>query len=177
MTFNLDLFKKNLKSLTKETFVKCTKKIDIKNICGFALYSDNSAMTISVSLNTNIHLKENQNKEKGYDIYFKWTPGEWKYEMINSKEYEFLNKMLQDSHNEIEDSYFLKHRNEVYNCGVEILEELKKEGVFRRANEDFVVMFAISDFSEPELEIEFVKRLNSNPKTKEFKEWIESEEN
>lgn len=176
MDFDIEEFKKDLKRLTKDTFEKCKKKINLKEISGFGLYSDNSAMTISISLNTYEHLKEMQEDEPGYDLYFKWSMGEWKYEMINLKEFEDLNELLQVSHDQLGQYNFLKHRDSIYNCAVGVLEELRREAVFRRVADDFVLMFGVSDFSEPELEIDWVKKLNSKDKSKEFIEYIESEE-
>lgn len=175
MGFNIEKFKSELKPLTKSTFQKCLEKVDANEICGFSLYSDNSAMTISVSLNTHGHLEEMKEDDPEYEAYFRWTPGEWKYEMINAKAFAELNEMLQKAHLDETDIAFLTHRNKVYNCAVEVLEELKQEGIFTKMEDDFVLMFAVSDFSEPELETNFVQRLNSEQLTNEFEVWLESE--
>jgi len=175
MDFDIEKFKKNLKNKTKITFEKCLEKLSKDEICGFALYSDNSAMTISISLNTYSHLKALREEEPGYDQYFRWTPGEWKYEMINSNEFEELNDLLDKAHVDVTEVQFLEYRNSVYNTAVEILEEMKNEGLFAGMKNDFILMFAVSDFSEPKLEIEYVSRLNNEQKNVEFREWIESE--
>jgi Domain of unknown function (DUF4303) len=177
MNFDYKTFEIELKEKTKNTFIGCTEKLNIKDISGFALYSDNSAMTISVSCNTYEHLKEMQEEEKGYNEYFKWTPGEWKYEMINAKEFKNLSSILSDSHFETNNASFLTHRNRIYNIAVKVLEQLKNENLFKETSNDFVLMFAVSDFSEPELEISFVKRLNSEIQSDEFEQWVLSESN
>jgi len=175
MEFNIKKFKSELKSITKSTFQKCLKKVDTTEICGFGLYSDNSAMTISVSLNTRDHLEEMRVDDPEYATYFRWTMGEWKYELINAEAYKELNEILQKTHFEGTDVAFSAHRNKIYNCAVEVLAELKQEGIFTTMEEDFVLMFAVSDFSEPELETSFVKKLNNEELTNEFEVWLESE--
>lgn len=171
----LTFFKQALESAARETFVKCKEKIALEEISGFALYSDPSAMSISVSLNTFDHLEELQEDETGYETYFKWTPGEWKYEMVNAQAFADLSKQLQVWHSQVDSLSFLRYRNDVYNCAVEVLEELKEKKLFKNMSEDFVLMFAVSDFSEHALEIEYVKRLNSQPLAKEFEIWIKEE--
>lgn len=61
MNFEYTSFELELKEKTKSTFIGCTEKLDVKDIVGFALYSDNSAMTMSVSCNTYEHLKKTTN--------------------------------------------------------------------------------------------------------------------
>jgi hypothetical protein len=177
MNFDYNTFEIELKEKAKITFIGCKEKLNIKDISGFALYSDNSATTISVSCNTFAYLKEMQEEEEGYDEYFKWTPGEWKYEMINAKEFKNLSSTLSDLHFEINNTSYLIHRNKIYKIAVKVLEELKNENLFNETSDDFVLMFGVSDFSEPELEIDFVKKLNSKVQSDEFELWIKSESN
>ena len=172
MNFNYTNFEAELKKLTGETFNKCLQKLDAAQFSGFALYSDESAMSISVSCNTQEHLKEALEEEKGHDAYFKWTPGEWKYEMVNSKAFETLNGELSQVHLADNGSDFLTHRNKIFRIAVKVLSDLKIERLFRTMSENFVLMFAVSDFSEPEFEIEFVKMLNTPMQVREFEEWI-----
>jgi hypothetical protein len=176
MEFDYETFRKNLKKITSDTFIKCQEKVNPEEISGFALYSDNSAMTISISLNTFDYLKEMNKEEPGYNEYFKWTPGEWKYEMINAKEFEKLNLLLQKTNFDVDDINFSRHRNEIYNISVRVLEELRLENTFRRMTDNFVLMFAVSDFSEPDLEISYFKRLNKESESNNFEKWIIEEE-
>lgn len=177
MNFDYDSFKIELKQKTKITFIGCTEKLDTKEISGFAIYSDTSAMTISISCNTYEHLKEMQQEEKGFDEYYKWTPGEWKYEMINAKEFKNLCILLSEAHFEVNSAAFLTHRNKIYNIAVNLLEELRNENLFKEMSSDFVLLFGVSDFSEVKLEIEFNKKLNSEKLASEFEKWILTEQN
>lgn len=167
-------FKEELKKITHATFKGCLERLDEKEIAGFGLYSDTSAMTISVSCNTFKHLKELQEDEEGEGVYFRWTVGEWKYEMINSKEFTELTAWMQEESRKTENNQgkFIQYRNYIYKTAVEVLEELKQEGVFSNMHKDFVLMFGVSDFSDVQMEISFVKRLNTVEQAKEFEEWL-----
>jgi len=176
MNFDIESFKKNLKEKTKITFLKSLEKLNIDEISGFALYSDNDAIAISATVNTFEYLKEMQELEPGFDEYFRWTPGNWKYEMFNGEDFDLLAKELRKSIEiEMSEAQFVEYRNSVWNASVEVLEELKEEGLFSKMKPDFVLTFAISDFDDSELEIEYVKRLNNEEQTNVFIKWIESE--
>lgn len=176
MNFDYKKFEFELKEKTKIAFNACAEKLDIKNIAGFALYSDNSAMTISASCNTYENLKRLQNKYPGSDVYLKWTPGEWKYELVREIEFEDLCTLLRDAHFDKDAGVFSAHRNKIYSTAVKVLEELRAEGLFKGMNDDFVLMFGVSDFSDHKLEISFVKRLNSEILANEFEQWIVTQE-
>jgi hypothetical protein len=176
MNFDYKNFKFLLKEKTEIAFNACVEKLSIENISGFALYSDNSAMTMSASCNTHENLKRLQNKYPGSDVYLKWTPGEWKYELVREKEFQNLCVLLRNEHFSEESSIFSTHRNKIYSTAVEVLEELRAEGLFKTINEDFVLQFGVSDFSDHKLEIGFVKRLNSEALAKEFEDWILTQE-
>jgi Domain of unknown function (DUF4303) len=177
MSINYKEFKAELKDKTRATFVGCLDRLSVQEIAGFALYSDASAMTISVSCNTVKHLKEMQEEEEGHNAYFKWSAGEWKYETINAKEFTGLTNLLQKENTIIGSNQgkFIENRNLLFNTAVEVLEELKKEGLFDKMTKEFVLMFGISDFSDAKLEINFANRLNNEAQAKEFENWLLSE--
>ncbi|MFK6999563.1 DUF4303 domain-containing protein [Flavobacterium oreochromis] len=170
--------KEKLKEVTKITFSGCLERISKDELCGFGLYTDESVLSLSVSCNINQHLKELQDEEEGYDEYFKWTMGEWKYEMINHKEFSDINDFLEKEFIKAENNQalFLVHRKKIISIAVEVLEELKEENLFAEMNIDFVLMFGISEFDDKDLEKEIVKRLNDKDKYLEFESWINSEE-
>lgn len=178
MDFDYLAFKKELKEKTKLTYLGIINRLNRGDIAGFALYSDESAITISVSCNTFQHLdeliSESEDEDREIDrIYYKWTPEEWKYEMINNKEFEVLSNQLRKHAQElINESQFLEHVEKTYNISVEALEELRMEELFKGTKDDFVLMFGISDFSDIPLEISFVKRLNFEKLALEFEKWI-----
>jgi hypothetical protein len=176
MNFDYKNFELELKEKTKIAFNACVEKLDIKDIAGFALYSDESAMTISASCNTYENLKRLQNKYPGSDVYFKWTPGEWKYELVREKEFQHLCTLLRSEQLSDETEKISAHVTNIYSTAVNVLEELRAEGLFENMNDDFVLMFGVSDFSDHKLEISFVRRLNSKVLAEEFEQWIVTQE-
>ena len=116
-------FKEELKKVTKNTFGGCLERISGNELCGFGLYTDESVMSISVSCNILSHLKELQDEEEGYDEYFKWTMGEWKYELINQKQFSQINEFLEDKFNEVEDNQglFVIHRKKIFSISLYLL--------------------------------------------------------
>lgn len=178
MNFDYNTFKIELKKVTKNTFGGCLERVSRDELCGFGLYTDESVLSLSVSCNILSHLKELQDEEEGYDEYFKWTMGEWKYELINQKQFSQINEFLEDKFNEVEDNQglFVIHRKKIFSISVEVLEELKNEKLFDNINNNFVLMFGISEFEDKDLEKEFVKKLNNDVNFLEFENWINSEE-
>ena len=95
---------------------------------------------------------------------------------MNAKEFQYLCALLRDTHFDENRGVFSIHRNEIYSTAVNVLEELRAEGLFENMNDDFVLMFGVSDFSDHKLEISFVKRLNADVLTQEFEAWIVTQE-
>lgn len=170
--------KRELKDLTKLTFLGCLEKLQKEDICGFGLYTDESVMSISISCNTIAYLKELQQEEEGYNEYFKWSMNEWKYEMINEAPFTDINKQLMLKFEELseDENLFIKHKEVIFNISIEVLEELKKEQLFINLNEEFVLMVGVSELENKELEKYIVKRLNDKDKFIEFENWIDLEE-
>ena len=85
---------------------------------------------------------------------------------------------MEDKFNEVEDNQglFVIHRKKIFSISVEVLEELKNENLFDNINNNFVLMFGISEFEDKDLEKEFVKKLNNDVNFLEFENWINSEE-
>lgn len=96
-----EYFKKELKAKTKATYENYLQEYNAIPLSGFALYSDESAMSISVSLNTYEYLKSNIEEEPGYDSYFRFSPGEWKTEFYNESVFIELNDLLEKWSNEV----------------------------------------------------------------------------
>ena len=176
MNFDYEGFKESLKNVTRSTYETALTKMPPEDLCGFALYSDESAMSISVTINSAPHLAANRERKPRYADYYRWSPGEWKYETVNIAAFKDLNDLLQAALKEVDQGSWRKHRNRIYDSAVRALEELKKEGLFKDVSDDFVLMFAVSELSEQELEIEWVERLNRKSLAEEFAAWLETEE-
>lgn len=173
---NFDLLKQEIEAATKKAFLEMFEKHGAEKIYGFALYSDEGAMTVCPSTNTLKHL-ENADQE---DLaYYKFEPAEWKYEMkgadtdfndISTKLREELDK------NEDNDEWFEDFQMKLYETCIEILEKLKSENFFKQiTGEDIFLNFTISDY---EFEINdlknTIKRLNENDYRKEYLDWMKS---
>lgn len=172
--FNFKQFKSKLKKSTKKAFLQLREKH--KNICAFGLYSDESAMSISISYNIQSHLKEMWDDDPDEKAYYRWSPGEWFCESYVNDEFEELNRELYPRHLAGErfstDEEFLKFREDLFNTAVEVLLELKNEELFDEFNEEFILLFSVSEYENMEKEIEWVKQLNSEESAKQFEEWL-----
>jgi hypothetical protein len=166
-----DLFKKGLKNETKKLYLDFIDTENKDNICGFSLYSDESAMSVSAAINIYSHFNEIIKEESGYDSYFRFSPNEWKYDFIESKGMDDLSTFLQKGLFSTPKQQFIEHRNKIYSIIVDVLEELKNEKIFDGLKDDFVLMFSITDFSDMELEFPFIRRLNSEEIVREFEKW------
>ncbi len=171
---DLKWFEKELHKRTEEILLQFRHQYTFDEMCGFALYSDESAMSISVSINTYDFLKEKNLKYPGNDSSFKFSPGEWKFEMFYIAAMEELNSFLQEMHFKVDEKEFDTYRRSIYDIAVKVLEQMKKEKMFP-INEQFVLLFSVSDYSDSDLEISYVKRLNSMKITDEFEYWIKNE--
>jgi len=172
---NFSQFENDLYKITKEVFESFQEKKGTESICGFALYSDESASSISISLNTRDHLDELMLANPDDKQYYKWSPAEWKYEGLESNRMNELSRKLFDVATEIEESEFVKFRDQVFDCCVRVLMQMKGEKVFSSTDEEFVLMFSVSDYSDIASEIKWVNTLNDEDLSKEFEEWITNE--
>jgi Domain of unknown function (DUF4303) len=170
--FNFEQFKFKLKQSTKKNFLQL--KEENKDICAFGLYSDESAMSISISYNTAIHLNELQDEDPDEKTYYKWSPGEWICESDVIGDFEELNEELKPSAEErfSNDDEFLEFRDSLFNTAVEVLSELKSEGVFDGNDDNFVLLFSASEYENIEKEIKWVKQLNFEKSAKQFEDWL-----
>lgn len=60
----------------------------------------------------------------------------------------------------------------MFNTAVEVLLELKHQGLFDKFDEEFILLFSVSDYENIEKEIEWVKQLNAEKPAKQFEEWL-----
>jgi hypothetical protein len=161
----------NFKEITSKIYNNYIKEHGIKNLCGFALYSDEDAMSLSIAVNTYEHHKNNMEDDPENKLYYKFNPEEWD-EIIENKELDILNEQLQEICLKIKRRQLLEHRNNIYKLSVELLEELKTEQLFKDLNNDFVLLFSISDCDLPEMVIEYNKKYNSKEIVNEYEQWL-----
>ena len=170
--FNFEQFKSKLKKSTEKVFLQLKEKH--KDICAFGLYSDESAMSISISYNTKNHLQEIQDEDPDEKVYYRWSPGEWFRESYLTGEFEELSEQLEPHTEErfSTEEEFLEFRRNLFDTAVEVLLELKNERLFKESDESFILLFSVSEYENIEKEIEWVKQLNAEKPAKEFEEWL-----
>jgi hypothetical protein len=172
--FNFEQFRLKLKKETEKVFLQLKENHD--DLCAFGLYSDESAMSISISYNTQTHLKKMWVDDPEEKEYYQWSPGEWLEESYVNAEFEKLNRELYPRNSDGEsfatDEQFLRFREKLFTIAVEVLLELKNEGLFNEFGGNFILLFSVSEFENVEKEIEWVKQLNAEEMSKRFEEWI-----
>jgi hypothetical protein len=61
---------------TVAAFRKALKEIGEEQLCGFALYTDESALSLGISINTVDHLNKVTKREPDHRIGYQWSPPE-----------------------------------------------------------------------------------------------------
>lgn len=173
---NYNWFEEKLYKETEEILSLYKQRYNINDMSGFALYSDASAMSISVSINTHDFYQTKIKKYPGNDYSFKFSPGEWQFEMFNVEAMDELNSFLQNTYFEVSkhEYEFVEHRKKIYEIAVIILDRLKIKNEFP-TEDQFVLLLSMSDYTDRDLEIGYVRRLNSPTISDEFEYWIKNE--
>jgi hypothetical protein len=166
-----NLLKNNLKKIVYKIFDNYKKEHNIRKICGMALFSDEDAMSISMAVNTYEHLENNINENPEFPFDFKYNPEEW-HEIIEDNELDNFNKTIGELALKIKRKQSNEHRNNIYKISVEILNELKGEQYFKDFNDDFLLLFSLSNFEYPEMVIEYNKKYNNKTFSEEYEKWI-----
>lgn len=127
--------------------------------CGYALYSDASAMTVCCAANTRSHLAQLQAEDPADAEYYQWSPAEWSMEGVAAEWFAPISRRLRTEDRPEEE--FTRYRDGVYEACVAALETLVAAGTFGMGA-DHVVVFAVSDPDDldPALEAEWMRRLN-----------------
>lgn len=173
--YNLEQFRGILKKITQDIFLNVCTQEDVKDICGFSLFSDGDASSISAAYNTQSYLKKKWASDPDEDKeYYRWYPAEWKLEGIESKDLDGLSRMLFEvgtSDIVKGEGNFQDYRNATFSSIVKVLEELKEEGLFSSMSEKFILVFSVSDYESKDDEIKWVKILNNEEASEEFENW------
>jgi hypothetical protein len=166
-----DVLKDKLKKIVLEIFNNYIKGHGIKDICGFSLYSDEDAMSVSVAINTYEHLENNIKEFPENLLDFKYNPEEWN-DIIECEELNEYNKILEKIYFKLKKKQHNEHKEKIYKLCVETIDELKEEQCFSNLSNNFLLLFSISSFEFPELVIEYNKKYNSENNVKEYEQWI-----
>lgn len=168
INFDFENFKKKLKNLTKDIFIS----INSNEVCGFCLFSDAGAMSLSAGFNTRSYLENNWKKDPENKQYYRWYAGEWFDDGIPNDELDNLSWKLFNA--EYSDD-FAKHKNKFCNTIVNVLKELNNEGIFNSKGDDFVLVFCVTDpdDEDEDNELKWMKELNNKVIFKEYENWAQ----
>lgn len=162
--------------LIKESAKRCFSELRSANpeekFCAFALYSDEGAMTVCPSANTDEYLKKNYEDEDD-PLYYKWSTAEWKYEFWGVEFFSDIQAEIDRFHKrQHSEEDFSEFQEKLYESCVIALEQLRGEGFFKEE----ILVFSVTDYIDDEKEVEWIQRLNNRDEAKEFEQWIADQE-
>jgi hypothetical protein len=168
--------KNNLKETVYKIYNNYKSEHNIKDICALALFSDDDAMSISLAINTYENLQNSINDDFENKLYYKFSPEE-RSEIIENSELDKINKTLEKTGYKIKKKQFVEHKEKIYKLCFETLDELKNEHLFDGLNDDFVLLFSVSDSDCLFYEkiIEYNKKYNAKNISEEYEQWIKEE--
>lgn len=142
-----------------------------EEVCAIALYSDASAMSIDMAANTFRHLAATQIEDPDDALYVKWSPAEWALEGFATRKFDQPGALLRQlAAIDKSSAAFERHRDRIFGTAVDTLDVLRRSGALGRG----IVVFAVSDYADPDREISWINRLNDQDDATEFRRWIES---
>jgi Domain of unknown function (DUF4303) len=163
-----------------------------EQLCAFALYSDDGAMTVCPSINTTQHLAAMQRKYPD-DMYYKYATPEWKYEATGADAafraicekvrtqalaYEGISAADAKTLAGVSPSRvvparrgFTTFKRALFETCLRVLETLRRDQLFAGV----MFMFAVSDTdSTARRELAMIKRLNDKAVVDEFRSWTKT---
>ena len=154
---------------------------------GYALYSDDGAMTVCCAVNTAGHLARAQAADPGDPEYWRWSPAEWAMEGIGHEHFAEICRRLYAASAGLDGAAFAEFRDMVYETCVAALETLIAGGELGGGGSGgggsgdggsalgavgAVVVFAVSDTDEPERDAAWIRRLNPAAAADRFARWL-----
>lgn len=179
---SFEILRQNIEDATKKAFIEMFENNGADEIYGFALYSDEEAMTVCPSTNTIKHLTTVDQDDL---VYHKFEPAEWKYEGIGAdKEIEEICTQLRTEldeneyvdNDEYNEEWFLKFQSQLYETCIGVLEKLKNESFFKQiVGKDIFLIFTVSGYEFKVKDLKnIIERLNENDYKTEYLNWIKT---
>lgn len=175
MSFDFQEFARRLALAAQAAFTELLAQHPTEIFYSFALYSDESAMTVCPAANTLAHLAA---QPPEYQPYAKFEPAEWRYEMVGAAA-QFADLSRQLSARVLADDFtgagrFEQFRRQLYATCVEVLDELRQRRFFdEAAGRPVFLLFSVSDGDTPAAELaQIVSRLNHNAYCAEYLAWL-----
>ncbi|MTG98213.1 DUF4303 domain-containing protein [Myroides albus] len=179
-----------IEAATRKAFQEIVTVHGSEDIYGFALYSDEGAMTVCPSTNTQDYL---ETKPKQDYVYYKYEPAEWCYEgdgadedfsaicntLYNALEGDFWAEeedFKEEEYEEIDDEEFEAFQQTLYQTCIAVLVKLKQEEFFKQiVGKDIFLMFSVTDYEYDRQELEeMIITLNDNPYQQEYLDWMKT---
>lgn len=168
VVFDVDDFRSRVVTAARQAIIEVEREIPDSEVCGFALYSDSDATSLSPAFNCRTHLAKMQAEYPEDPFYFKWIPGEWSHESVGVEFFDDISKdMLRFSQSAPEGAEFKKYRDHIFSLCVDALKELRKTELA-----GVIFAFSVTDSIDPETQIHWIKEINSPLETAEFEGWI-----
>jgi hypothetical protein len=173
---DIEALQRDIEAAVRAAFAEMVRLHGDEGIYAFALYSDEGAMTVCPSTNTQAHLAG----QEGADAYARFAPAEWKYEMQGADDaFNAISTLAREhvfSLGEDQAEEFAAIRENLFDACVAVLEKLQREDFFlRTAGEEVFLTFTVSDYEfEPGRERDIITRLNRPRYRDEYLAWMES---
>ncbi|WP_373963005.1 DUF4303 domain-containing protein [Kosakonia sacchari] len=129
---------------------KLLTEYSTENFYAFSLYTDSSAMTVSLSANSEerLHsiLDAEKDKSRETQSYYKWATSEWAYEGFSAENFSDISKALRESPDR---ANFLQFKNRLVQALINALKKIKLSELAPALN-DSVLFVSITDDDDAE---------------------------
>lgn len=170
---DFDVLGSMIEDACRKSFSALRVRYPREDFCGYALFSDAGAMSVSLALNSKSHLEKAIRADPGDAAYYKWSPGEWAHEAEGAEHFQDISRLLRREALETKTGeQFSEFRDRVYEVCVRALEKLSADGFISVGN-DCVLVFTVSDADELEREVDWVRRLNGEQGAREFADRVQ----
>ncbi len=162
-----------LKEKIKDSIIKMHNYLRAQDyyedISSYALYTDDSYMSITMIFNTNSYL--DKKRDDKYYLTYKFSPAEWYSENIKNDYSIYRNIFF----NEI--SFILKrcalsgkdYEEILVNSCIEVLKDFRNSGVIPNNK---LLLFMVSDYYDADTIIKWNSKFNNPNIISEIKEWL-----
>jgi hypothetical protein len=191
--FDFAALEVQVRRAARQAFKEIASAHPEEQLCAFALYSDDGAMTVCPSINTTQHLAAMQRQHPDEAMYYKFATPEWKYEAtgadaafraiclnVRTQALAFEGVSKADAKTLAGVSPlrarpaprgFATFKRALFETCLRVLESLRSDRLFAGVT----LVFAVSDTdSSARRELAMIKRLNDKAVVDEFRRWTKT---
>ncbi|MGX9457028.1 DUF4303 domain-containing protein [Photobacterium damselae subsp. damselae] len=140
---------------------------EFNTVCGFALTIDSDFSIISPAFDLEENYIDNYNNDPSDHIYYRWSPGEWSYELYKSSIFNEVNFLLSELNKNYDDSSIFK--NDIIDCISNVYNKLRINNV---VSKNTILSFTITDTDEYEYELKVIYSGNRKKDYEQFHKWV-----